>query len=85
MSEHEDETEAPRRALTTVINAYVREREALEAAHGQVWDSDELRQDFEVTGFLAPFVGVRRKKDGVMGMLMFQHDPRFYWGWTEDR
>ena len=46
--------------------------------HGQVWDTQELERDFEVIGFLAPFVGVRRRSDGVVGSLLFQHWPRFY-------
>jgi hypothetical protein len=55
-------------------------RLALEAQHGQVWDTDELSRDYEVTGFAAPFVVARRKADGVRGTLTFQHYPRFYWG-----
>lgn len=47
----------------------------------QVWDTDQLREDFEVTGFAAPFVVARRKADGVLGSLMFAHNPRYYFGW----
>ena len=39
---------------------------------------DELLVDFEIIGFLAPFVCVIRKSDGVKGSLMFTHMPRFY-------
>jgi len=53
-------------------------RERLEADYGKVWDTDQLREEFEVVGFLAPLVVVRRKSDGVRGSLMFQHNPRFY-------
>jgi hypothetical protein len=35
-----------------------------------------------VIGFLAPFVVVRRKIDGVKGSLEFQHHPRFYFGFS---
>ena len=73
-----DTTENARRELLGAINVEPKERAALEALHGQVWNTAELGQDFEVTGFLAPFVGVRRKSDGVRGSLMFQHMPRFY-------
>ena len=52
---------------------------------GRVWDTQELGKDFEVTGFMAPFVVVRRKSDGVKGSLMFQHSPRFYFDFTEDK
>jgi hypothetical protein len=34
---------------------------------------------------LAPYVIVRRKVDGAVGSLEFQHQPRFYFNWQEDR
>ncbi len=55
-----DPTEAARRQRVIEINAQPGSREALEAQHGQVWDTDELSRDFEAIGFLAPFVVVRR-------------------------
>ena len=60
-------------------------REALEQTKGQVWDTSQLTQDFEVIGFLAPFVAVRRKSDGCQGTLSFQHNPRLYFDFVEDR
>ena len=76
-----DPTETTRRQkMVAEINALQGTREYLEAKHGQVWDTNQLRQDFEVLGFGAPFVVVRKKSDGVKGSLMFQHDPRFYYG-----
>lgn len=66
------------------INAAPGSREALEAEHGQVWDTDQLREEFEVTGFMAPVVAVRRKADGVVGSLYFQASPRFYYGFQPD-
>ena len=80
-----DPTEAIRRERLAEINAQPNSREALEAEYGQVWDTDQLRQDFEVIGFLAPLVVVRRKADGVKGSLEFQHSPRLYWGFVEDK
>jgi hypothetical protein len=75
-----DDTESIRRLQLAEINAQPGSREALEAEHGQVWDTDELRRDFDVTGFLAPYVVVRRKADGQKGSLLFQTSPRFYFG-----
>jgi len=52
----------------------------------QTWDTDQLRADFEVIGFAAPFVVVRRKADGKKGTLEFvpgEH-PRLYFGWVEE-
>jgi hypothetical protein len=73
-----DPTETIRRQQLAQINAEPGSREALEAEHGQVWDTGQLGQDFTVEGFLAPYVVVRRKSDGQRGSLMFQHNPRFY-------
>ena len=73
-----DETEAIRREMVATINAEPGSRPDLEAKHGQVWDTEQLKDDFQVLGFAAPFVIVRRRSDGVRGSLMFQNDPRFY-------
>jgi hypothetical protein len=54
------------------------ERQKLEGKYGQVWDTTELQRDYEVTGFMAPFVVVTRKADRQKGTLEFQHMPRFY-------
>lgn len=48
------------------------------------WTTDELREDFEVIAFLAPFVEVVRKADGVRGTLMFSHVPRLYFDWKAE-
>jgi len=56
----------------------------LERDVGQVWDTSQLTEDYEVIGFLAPFVVVRRKSDGVKGSLEFTHRPRFYYRFRED-
>ena len=79
-----DETATIRRQEVAAINAEPGSREALEAEHGQVWDTKEMQGDFDVTGFMAPFVVVRRKSDGVVGSLKFQHDPRLYFGFEPD-
>jgi hypothetical protein len=74
----DDPTEQTRRELVREINAEPGSREYLEAKHGQVWDTDQLRSDFQVLGFMAPVVGVCRRSDGQKGSLYFQHNPRFY-------
>ena len=35
-------------------------------------------------GFSAPFVVVRRRRDGVKGTLQFNHNPRVYWDFAPD-
>lgn len=76
-----DETESLRRQRLAEINAEPGSREALEAQYGQVWDTDQLRNDFEVLGFMAPLVVVRRRSDGRKGSLELQHNPRFYFNY----
>ena len=66
------------------INAEPGSRTALEAKHGRVWETSELAADFDVLGFLAPYVAVRRRSDGRKGSLEFQHNPRFYFSFVPD-
>lgn len=80
-----DPLERTRRTRLTEINTTPQIREELEAAYGQVWDNDDLTRDFQVSGFLAPFVVVHRKADGVLGSLEFQHSPRFYFNFQPDK
>ena len=79
-----DPTETIRRERLTEINSVPGSREALEARYGQVWNTDELRREFAVEGFVAPFVVVRRKSDGQRGSVEFQHEPRFYFNFTSN-
>ena len=79
-----DPTEALRRERLAEINAVPGGREALEAEHGQVWDTQQLRQDFEVIGFMAPLVVVCRRSDGLKGSLEFQSAPRYYFNFEPD-
>ncbi len=73
-----DETETIRRQMVATINADPGSRQDLESKYGQVWDTSQLQDDFQVLGFMAPFVVVKRRLDGVRGSLMFQNSPRFY-------
>ena len=77
-----DATESYRRQRLVEINAEPGSREALEVQHGQVWNTEELSQEFEVVGFMAPFVVVRRRNDGKKGSLEFLHNPRFYFNFS---
>lgn len=79
-----DTTENIRRAMVAEINSKSNERIELEKEYGQVWDTQELQKDFEVKGFMAPFVVVKRKSDGKKGSLMFSHSPRFYFNFQEE-
>ena len=48
------------------------------------WTTQELTAEFSVHGFLAPFVSVTRKADGVKGTLEFTHSPRFYFNFVAE-
>lgn len=56
-------------------------RIVLEAIYGQVWDTEELKRDFNVIGFLAPIVAVHRKDNGEEGTLEFLDQPRLYFNY----
>ncbi len=83
-----DDTEQYRRAKVADINSQVEsldkddERIRLESEYGQVWNTDEMSNDFEVLSFAAPFVIVKRKSDQQKGSLEFQHMPRFYFNFS---
>lgn len=79
--------EAARKIMVDIINpavaAMADPRAELETMHGQVWDTEEMKRDYSVLGFGAPFVIVTRKSDGVRGSLMFSRSPRFYFNFSE--
>lgn len=60
------------------------ERKRLEAIHKKVWNTEQLREDFDVIGFMAPFCIVTRKADGAKGSLVFHHKPRFYFSFQKE-
>ena len=57
-----DVTEPIRREMVAEINAVEGSREYLQTKHGEIWDTTELQEQFEVLGFMAPFVGVRLQR-----------------------
>lgn len=79
-----DPTETIRRTEAAAINAAPGSREYLEAKFGDVWDTSQLQSEFTVLGFMAPYVVVQRKSDGVKGSVKFQHDPRLYYSFSAD-
>jgi hypothetical protein len=54
------------------------DRQTLEAAHGKVWDEEELAQEFKTTAIISSQIVVVRKADGQVGSLTFQNEPRYY-------
>lgn len=74
-----DETEAIRRALLPQVNQLPDDQ-----IEGQTWTTRELEAEFEVIGFAAPLVVVKKRATGELGSLMFKHMPRVYFGWVAD-
>jgi len=58
-------------------------KDDLVGTYGAVWDTGQMTEEFKVETFMAPYVIVRRRSDGVKGTLKFTHRPRFYFQWQE--
>ena len=80
-----DPTEDARRALVVQINSRAAERAEVEDRYGRVWNTTEFAIEFEVIGFAAPFAVVKRKAGNQLGSVLFQHWPRYYFAFQEDR
>jgi hypothetical protein len=78
-----DPTEPFRRQRLAELNPGIGKVE-LELRHGVVLDTKELAASFEVIGYMSPLVVVRRRSDGKVGSMEFQHEPRFYFNWKAD-
>jgi hypothetical protein len=84
-----DDTESIRRARIVELNKGLTQDEkerlaALQAQYGRVWNKEQLSEDFEILGFMAPYVVVRCKTTGAKGSLEFTHSPRFYFNYVKD-
>jgi hypothetical protein len=49
----------------------------------RTWTTEQLKEEFDVIQFQAPYVIVRRKSDQRLGTLLFQHEPRVYYHFVE--
>lgn len=79
-----DPIEEKRKALTNALNAVEHSRETLEEVFGEdgVFNTEEFIKTFKAIAFASPFVIVERREDGVEGIMLFQHRPRFYFDFT---
>lgn len=74
------------RMLQRMINDRQRNREEIEKDFGgPVWNTQELAAEFNVLGYRAPFAIVENKTTRQRGSVMFQHEPRFYFGFDQTR
>lgn len=78
-----DPTESTRRDMVHDINNSPDNRQQLEDEYGEVYSTNEMAEHYEITGFMAPFVVVRRLADDAKGSMMFQDMPRFYFNFVE--
>ena len=79
-----DPTEALRRERLVELNSGDTTRAELEQQFGKVWSTDEMTGAFDALGFMAPYIVVRRKSDGVRGSLEFRHSPRYYFNFQPE-
>ena len=70
-----DPTEDIRKQMIAEINAAPGSREYLEPKHGQVWNTRQLSEDFEVIGLQPRSSSSARKSDGQKGSLCSRHAP----------
>lgn len=79
MTQHNDPTEDARRAMLESGQPHE------DLAFAEVkYDTAQMSELFVVHSFLAPFVVVTRKSDGVKGTLEFTHNPRWYFNFVAD-
>ena len=71
-----------RQMMAAVINSSPRTRDELAQTYGtnNVWTLHELSKEFELHSFSAPYCVVIRKSDHTVGSVLFQHEPRMYFG-----
>jgi hypothetical protein len=67
------ELEQSRRTCMAEINVQPRTRPELEAKYCRVWDTEELKAEFEIIAFVAPYLVIRHRSDGRLASLEFQH------------
>lgn len=55
-------------------------RKVLARQFNDVMTTAEMMEQYEAVGFGGGLVVVRRRSDGVLGSLQFDHSPRLYYG-----
>jgi len=68
-------------ALEELKEAYPDVFQAIQDEGGECWTTDEVTAEFEILGFMAPFVTAVRRATKEKGTLAFIHRPRIYYGW----
>lgn len=55
--------------------------QAIQDDGGECWTTDELQEEFDVLGFMAPACVAIRRETNEKGSLLFVHAPRVYFRW----
>lgn len=58
-------------------------RKVLSHQFNDVMTTAEMMDLYEAVGFGGGLVVVRRRSDGVLGSLQFDHSPRLYYGFLQ--
>lgn len=69
--------------LEELKEAYPDVFQAIQEEGGECWSTEEVTQEFDILGFMAPFCTAVRMETGKKGTLAFVHRPRIYYGWRE--
>jgi len=54
------------------------DKKGLKKMYGVAYTHKELTEKFDVLGFISPFVAVKERTTGKLGVFSFQHTPRLY-------
>ncbi len=84
MSDKIDDTESIRRTMIAENQPAVHLADCVKRGDKVYQTKEELLAEFEIQGFLAPFVVVRRKSDNRIGTMEFVHEPRVYFNFEPD-
>ena len=67
--------------LEELKEAYPDVFQAIQEEGGECWSTEEVTQEFDILGFMAPFCVAVRISTGEKGALAFVHRPRIYYAW----
>lgn len=67
--------------LEELKEAYPDIHQAIQDSGGECWTTDEVMDEFEIHGFMAPLCTATRRETGEKGSLLFVHHPRMYFRW----
>ncbi len=70
------------RLLEELKEKYPDVHQVIQDADGECWTTDEVQDEFEILGFMAPFCVAIRRETKEKGALAFVHAPRLYFSWV---